>query len=225
MDALHVACSGFVGSRDRYWKFLDAWELSPEEERTSLKVLGRWRAQAPEAARYVPRVCSSVVAAGFAGEEAEAGWARTLACAERLGADTVLLRTGGDFRPTSVHRAAMDAFFGAEGRRPEGLRVAWWAEGLWSYDDHLALSADLGLVPAVDPLGLEPDELPPAGPEIYWRLMGRRGLANRFSDYDLDVLLGHLEGRSGGHIVFTTRQMLRDARRLAELVGLDPPGA
>ena len=222
MDTLHVGCSGFVGPRDRYWRFLDAWELGQKEERTTLKTLGRWRGTAPERARFVPRVCASVAAAGFAGEEAEAGWARTLACAERLGAGTVLLRTGSDFRPTSEHRAAMYGFFNVEGRLPEGLSVAWWAEGLWAYDDHLELCTALQLTPAIDPLGLDDDETPPPGAEVYWRMMGRKGLSGGFSDYDLDVLLGHLEGRTRGYVVFTTPQMMRDARHFAELAGVDP---
>lgn len=222
MDTLHVGCAGFVGPRDRYWRFLDAWELGEKEERTTLKTMGRWRGSAPERARFVPRVCASVADAGFDGEEAEAGWARTLACAERLGASTLLLRTGSHFRPTAEHRAAMYDFFNAEGRLPAGLQVAWWAEGLWAYDDHLELCAALQLTPAIDPLGLEDDEAPPAGAAIYWRLMGRKGLSGSFSDYDLDVLMGHLEGRTRGYVVFTTPQMMRDARRFAALAGVDP---
>lgn len=225
MDGFHVGCAGFKGPRARYFRSLDAWELSQRDERVTPRTLGKWRSAAPEAARFVPRVSASVVDAGFVGDEAEAGWAHTLACTERLGADVALLRTDPSFRPSAENRAAVRAFFGAADRCPEGLRIAWWAEGLWSSDDHAELCAELGLLPAIDPLGLDDDDEPPPGDTVYWRLMGRTGLVSGFSDHELDVLLDRLHGRSGGYLFFTAPQMMRDARRFAELVGVDAPGA
>ncbi len=217
---IQVACVGYTGPHDAYWRSLGARELGPGDEQLPLKTLSRWRSKAPETARFVPRVCSSVSEGAFRGDEVEAGWAHTLAQVERLGASTLLLRTPPSFRPTGENRDALRAFFSA-GRRPEGLEVAWWAEGLWDHEDHVGLCKEVDLVPAVDPLALDDDEPLPDGARFYWRLMGRKGLAGRFGDWDLDQLVGHAEGRSG-HVVFTAPQMMRDARRFAVLAGAPP---
>jgi uncharacterized protein YecE (DUF72 family) len=224
MDGFHVGCAGFSGPRGRYFRWLDTWELSAREERVTPRTLGKWRATSPEGARFVPRVSGAVADAGFQGPDAEAAWSTTLACCRKLGADVVLLRTDPSFRPSAANRAALREFFGAEGRCADGLRVAWWAEGLWSYDDHLELCAELGMLPAIDPLGLDDGDDPPTGGPIYWRLMGRRGLASGFSDHELEILLDRVQACSGGYLVFTAPQMMKDARRFALLVGVDAPG-
>jgi uncharacterized protein YecE (DUF72 family) len=222
MNSFRVACAGFRGPRGRYWRQgLDALELEPEAVRARPATLKSWRAGAPEYAAFLPVVDPDVAAARFEGEAADAGWRRTLAAAEGLQADTLLLHTRADFRPTRENRERLAAFLAAH--PAPGLTVAWRAEGLWESqpEERDALCERLGILPVVDPLALEREETPlPAGARVFWRLLGSAGLGVRFSDYDLDHLLELCGEREGGYVVFGAPQMLRDARRLRSLLAL-----
>ena len=74
--------------------------------------------------------------------------------------------------------------------RPASIQCAWWAEGLWESDPEStdALCTETGLVRVVDPLGLDDDAELPSGSVAYWRLMGRRGMTGRFTDYEMEQL-------------------------------------
>ncbi len=226
MNSFRVACAGFRGPRSRYWRQgLDALELEPEAVRARPATLKSWRAGAPEYASFVPVVDPDVAAARFEGDAALAAWRRTLAAAAALGADTLVLHTRADFRPTRENRDRLAAFLTAH--PATDLTVAWRAEGLWESqpDERDALCGALGLIPVVDPLALEREETPlPEGPRVYWRLLGSAGLGVRFGDYDLDRLLELSGEREGGHVVFGAAQMLRDARRLRSLLALQAGG-
>ncbi len=215
--SIHVGCVGYDGARARYWGPLDTLELSAAElDKPKLSTLQRWRREAPETGRFVVGASPGLAAAGFTGAAAEAAWAETLARVEALGASTVLLRTTAAFRPTAANRRNLVEFFERNGQ-PE-LELAWWAEGLWESapEDRDALCAKAGLLPVVDPLAIDEDEVP-QGPRFYWRIFGRRGMQGRFSDYELDRLAAFAEGREGGSVVFTTGPMMRDARTFATL--------
>ncbi|MCB9524425.1 MAG: hypothetical protein H6702_13785 [Myxococcales bacterium] len=215
MVGLKVGCVGFRGPKARYFERMGAWELAPTEMNAKPGTQARWVEDAGPGA-YVPRVDPAVAEALFKGEAAEAGWARTVEAAERLQADTVLLRTPATFRPTPQNKAALQAFFAG---RP-GPTVAWWADGLWDgmLEDTAALAQAAGVLPVVDPLGLDDDEVPPAGPRIYWRVRGGQGMQGKLSDYDLDRLADMVQGRVGGHVVFAAPEMWGDAGRFASLL-------
>lgn len=221
MSRIRVACAGFKGHLSAYWRELDALELSDDQSRARGAAQTKWRAAAPADVRFVPRLAQEIAAVGFRGPVAEAWWTRGLAIAQRLGADTVLLRTAPDFRPTAENRHALIDFF-ANRRRP-GVNVAWRAEGLWDGqpEERNAICAEAGLIPVVDPLGIEPELLEaelPAGEHVYWRLLGRPGGGTRFSESDLEQIIGLLEGRTSGYVVFGAGWMTGDARRLRALL-------
>ncbi len=219
MNAFHVACVGYTGPRRRYWASLDTQELTERDLAARSGTLVRWRARAPATARFVPRVDPGLVAAGFRGPAAEQAWATTLAAAETLAADIVLLRTPATFRPTRENRAALAEFFAAA--RPAGLAVAWWAEGIWEGqpDDRDAVCAAGGLIAVADPLADEEDDLP-AGDRVYWRVRGGVGMGGRLSDHHLDRLLELAGARRGGDVVFVAPTMMNEARRFGQLLGL-----
>jgi uncharacterized protein YecE (DUF72 family) len=223
MDRIRVACAGFRGPRSLYWKQgLDAAELEARAVEARPATLHKWLEGTPEGARYVPMVDARVAEARFAGEAADAGWARTVEVAKALGADTVLLHTRAGLRPTRENRDRLVEFFSAE--RLGGLYVAWRAEGLWESqpDARDEVCGPTGLIPVVDPLALERDEEPiPEGDRIYWRMLGGTGMGTRFGDYDLDRLLELCSGRSAGYVVFAVPQMIRDARRFRSLLALE----
>lgn len=219
MNALHVACVGYTGPRRRYWQAVDTLELTDRDLAAKPATLRRWRSEAPAHARFVVRVDPALVAAGFAGPEADAAWARTREVAALLDADTLLLRTPPSFRPTAANREALRAFFAAH---RGDFTVAWWADGLWESqpEDRDAVCAAAGLLPVADPLADDDEELP-EGPTVYWRVRGRVGMGGRLSDDDLDRLCGLASERAGGHLVFDAPTMMNDARRFATLQGLD----
>lgn len=214
MNSISTACRIQTGPNRKYWKHFGALEIDARVVATMKDgTADRWRSEAPAGAAFVPVVSL----AGF-GAEAVARWRRAMHLAGLLGADTALLHTTAAFRPTASNRKALSRFIGAE--RPDGLTVAWWADGLWEGqpEDRDALCAEAGILAAIDPLGLDDDEEPPPGERIYWRLMGRKGLVPRYTDYEITTLLDLVAERAAGHVVFTAPHMLPDARRFAGFV-------
>lgn len=220
MNTLHVGCAVQTGPHRKYWKDFDALEVEARIVATiKPATAARWRAEAPDRATFVPVTPPELAAGHFTGSALDA-WTRTLAVAEALAARTVLLHTSSAFRPTADNARRLAAFVAEH--RPEGLTVAWWAEGLWegAAEMRAALCAEAGLVAAVDPLGFDEDddEPLPEGARVYWRLMGRKGLSSRYTDFELDTLLALADEREGGHIVFTAPTMHGDARRFARML-------
>lgn len=221
MKTLYVGCAVQTGPQRKYWKHFGALEVEARiVETMKASTAARWRAEAPPHASFVPVVPPALAAAHFAGD-ALAVWKRTLAISDALGAHTVLLHTPSSFRPTRDNRERLVDFIGSH--RPEGLTVAWWAEGLWESqpEDRDAVCAAAGIVPAVDPLGLDDEDEDaelPGGDVVYWRLMGRKGLTGRYTDFEVDTLLALAGERAGGHIMFTTPPMIGEARRFASLL-------
>ena len=196
-----------------YWRRLDAFEIATNSQPHNGRTLNRWRRETPEDKVFTCPIDSAVVIARFKGEEAEAAWARSEQDAKRLDAVMMVLRTPASFRPTAANRAALIEFAQKHQERP----IAWWAEGLWA-DQHEMMAevcAEAGLVPVVDPLALDDDEPLPPESLIYWRLLGRRGGSQRFSDHDLDTLTD-LAMERRGIIIFGGAHMAGDATRFAE---------
>lgn len=223
MTRIRVGCNGYKGQLSGYWRELDALELSDDQSRAKSATQTRWRAAAPEDVRFVPRVPVEIALVDFQGPVAEAWWTRCVTVAQRVGADTIFLKTSADFRPTTVNRRALVDFFAP--RRKPGLQVAWRAEGLWDGqpEDRDAVCAEAGLIPVVDPLGMDPDAVDeelPAGETVYWRLLGRHGGGTRFSESDLERLVERLQDRTSGYVIFGHGTMMNDARRLRALLTL-----
>jgi len=220
---LHIAWLGHVGSQAEYWKHFSTMEVERPPKGLKASTLARWRREAPDA-RFIVPAFPELGMSGFVGPEAEAAWQRTLEDVDALQAEVVVVRTLASFRPTQQNRDALQGFFAAHGRKD--LKIAWWAEGLWEVldEDHQAFCEAAGVIPAIDPLALEAEELPPPGSPFFWRLMGRRGLDARFTDHDLDTLLDLCADREEGYVVFTAAGMLRDARRFVSLARMEYAG-
>lgn len=225
MNSISTGCRIQTGPNRKYWKNFGAFEVPARVVDTVKDATAeRWRAEAPAGARFVPVIALPAFDAG--GVER---WQRAMALAAILDADTALLHTPAGFRPTGENRARLRRF--VEQQRPDGLTIAWWADGLWESqpEDRDALCEKAGLLPAIDPLGLDEDEEPPPGPQIYWRLMGRKGLAPRYTDYEITTLLDLIGEREAGYVVFTAPTMLADARRFSGMArafadAVDPDG-
>lgn len=206
--SIQVACA-FDGPLSLYWEQgFAAREIAGVR---NPKTLSRWRKLKPEGATLVITVRMPQFNAATLPELEAARQS-----AAKLGSKTILLMTPASFRPTQENIAGMIAFFKAHAG---DLRICWWPEGLWSTQEEARdeICAATGLVPAIDPLALEPDEEPPEGEFFYWRIMGSRGLSGRLSDFELDNLLELTEGREG-IIAFTSEGMHRDAKSFNQLL-------
>jgi uncharacterized protein YecE (DUF72 family) len=212
-----VGCNGLTLDRGSYWKHFGVMEI---EERVVATVkprtLAQWR-EGDSVKSFVLGFGLDATRSGFGSEEAARAWEKTIRVYDTLGAETILLRTPPQFRPTAANRRALIDFFK---ERREGRRVAWWAEGLWESQEEARdhVSAEAGLIPVVDPLGLEDDDDLPDGADVYWRLMGRRGLRGGFSDYEIECLLELTEERQSATIIFTANTMRAEAVRFGRLV-------
>lgn len=216
MNDVRIGCRIQTGPDKKYWKNFRALEIDPRVVSTiRSSTARRWRSEAPEDAMFVPVAPMEVTRFDAAGLEV---WKRVAELAGILASPTIVLRTPASFRPTSTNRSRLRSFVAEH--RPDGVELAWWADGLWESqpDDRDALCAEVGITPVVDPLGGDDeDEGPPEGERIYWRLMGRKGLAPRYTDYELETLLDLVAERRVGYVFFSAPTMLPDARRFAGL--------
>ena len=225
MDTISVGCVGFTGPDDRYWADFDAAELPTALYAWKPVTLARRRNQAPPHARLVVPADVGLARAGFVGDAAAESWARTIAAAEVVAADAILMRTPSGFRPTAANQRALSDFFGG---REAPCPVAWWAEGLWEdhEDAQLEICTATGLTPVIDPLAPDAEDPPPDSGFFYWRLMGGAGMSCRFSDHQLRTVLERCESRAAGIIMFGTGTMVPSARALrAWIADVGPPAA
>ncbi len=214
-----LGCAWNGARTDMYWNQLRLVELTEESiETVRDRTLRKWRKEAPEGARFSLVTGTQLAETGFLGASATSVWEQTLRRAEILGAETVILRTPGHFRPTLENRKRLVEFM--KSHAASGPAVAWWAEGLWEGqpDELMAVCEESKMLPVVDPLGLDDDEELPGGSDFYWRILGRRGLRGGFSDYQLELLVEACLERQTGSIFFSSPDMFNDARRFATLL-------
>lgn len=148
------------------------------------------------------------------------GWEATVVVAREVGARCILLQTPASFGPGAEHVANLRAMV-PELRRA-GFPLAWEPRGAWEPALVAALCAELGLIPAGDPLGPFAPAL--TGPVRYWRLHGRTGFRYRHTDADLEELRALLERGTAPETVycfFNNRWMWEDALRFARLLAGD----
>jgi len=212
-----VGCNGVAQDRGAYWNHFGVIEI---EERLAAtvkpKTIAQWR-KGDARKHFVLGFGATAAQAGFDSTAAVRAWDRTVQVADQLKAETILLRTPPQFRPTAANQRALSQFFA---ERRDGRRIAWWAEGLWEsqVDARDEVCAEAGFIPVVDPLGLDDDDDLPDGTDVYWRLMGRRGLRGGFSDYEIECLLDLTSDRESATVIFTSNAMRAEAVRFARLV-------
>ena len=104
----------------------------------------------------------------------------------KLAQDSViLLHTSPAFRPSRKNVATLQTNLN---RLVElGLEVAWWSDGLWSFEDRAEIVSEASCRLVVDPMDEDLDEVETHVP-YYLRVRGRRGFQNQFSDHDFHTL-------------------------------------
>ena len=149
-------------------------------------------------------------------EEVFAAWKRTREVCEALGASVVVFQTPESFGPTASNKENMYAFFR---ETKTSMARAWEPRGPWPLHVVERICEDLGLQHATDPFAAELVDQPMA----YFRLHGSPPGPNmyryRYSDEDLQKLLGFCDEVDKASVLFNNVTMFEDALRFLELLG------
>ncbi len=149
-----------------------------------------------------------------------AAWRRTLECARALRSCLILFQCPARFRPTAENKSNLRAFVretcrGAAGQRAvRGLTFVWEPRGEWKSEEVSELCEELGLVHGVNPLA----QSPATRGLGYFRLHGRAGYRNRYTDEDLRELWMLARSCRPCYVLFNNISMLEDVRRFQQLV-------
>ncbi|QHV95344.1 DUF72 domain-containing protein [Spirosoma endbachense] len=132
-------------------------------------------------------------------------WQYTLACAQALGARTILFQCPASFTQTPEHIHNLVHFFSRIERK--GLTCCWEPRGSW--DNHVikALCEDLHLWHVVDPFSsttVTPEH-------VYFRLHGRQGWRYQYETAELADLMELLPADKPAYVFFNNSQMRADA--------------
>ena len=234
---LLVGCCGFPFALGRYAQTFPVVEVQQTFYQPPLpRTLEKWRSQVPadfeftlKAWQLITHEASSPtyrrlrekltdrqkreVGAFRVNSTVMAAWQRTLECAQTLGSRVILFQCPARFTPTQENKANLRAFF-REIRREfvsgqEGFTCAWEPRGEWKPEEVKELCAELSLEHGVDPF----QQRAVTSGLGYYRLHGRTGYRYRYTDVDLEQLLGMARTRTPCYVLFNNISMLEDARR------------
>ncbi|MCU1364385.1 MAG: hypothetical protein JWL72_2202 [Ilumatobacteraceae bacterium] len=141
-----------------------------------------------------------------------AAWARTLECAQILGATAVLLQCPKSFRPTAENVNRMRDLLGTI-RRPSG-RLLWEPRGAWPTSLIAELCRDLDLAHVVDPM--QHDTVTPD--KTYFRLHGTSGMRHVHRDDELRRVRDLIDGRPDPYVMFNNLARVADAQRFIDIL-------
>lgn len=231
MTHIYIGCDKIFGSRDAYFSQLGALEvLETFNAGLTPKRLDDWRTRSPRGFAFTMQALRGVThpidneedrpailkdqdlgAFGLLRDTdaVRAAWDATLAMAEHLGPKVIVIETPIEFSPARRHREQLEWFATELAPKWRG-DVAWKPHGLWEPEEAIELCGRLKLVPIFDPF--EKLEVRMKGRTAYFRLFERRGLRNRFDDFDMEELLDLCEGYQRAFIIFKGAHRFRDAR-------------
>jgi len=234
----NIGCAGFHMKVEEYVERFGAVEVQETFfDPPGLRALGRWRRKAPAGFSFALRAWQLIThpadtpgyrlvrrplppqeAGGYGffrpGEPVLRAWEAVREAAEALQARAIVFRTPASFTPTRENLRNMDRFFSCLDRRG-GWHLVWDPEGVWNEREVAARCADLGLVPAQDPLlsAIEP------GPAFYFRMKTKvrgRGVYGPDDFHRILETAGETDGedRREGFVIWdTTPRPDRDAGR------------
>ncbi|MCK9523627.1 MAG: hypothetical protein M0R76_11400 [Proteobacteria bacterium] len=145
-------------------------------------------------------------------DEMRSLWQRQIDFATELNAAAIVLITPPSITPSSFFIDRIQGFFDA--MRPWPVPVVWEPHGPWDMAQAQALSAQLGLVLAVDPL--RDDPMP--GDVAYFRFGPFSVMGARMGAYELDRIAAAGEGFDTVCCAFDTRRALDDAHNLQHVL-------
>lgn len=232
---IKVGCCGFVVSQQKYFHLFRLVEIQSTFYQIPQLTTGeRWRTSAPQDFEFTLKAWQLITHEPTSPtyrrlrEKIEPGnserygrfqttgevlsaWHRTAAFARTLGASIIVFQCPARFGPREESVANMRDFFNRIDR--EGFRFVWEPRGPWPEALVRQVCEDLQLVHCVDPF----KNRPLFGDFLYYRLHGRTGFAYRYTDRDLEELLGWV-GDKPAYVLFNNNWMKEDALRFMELL-------
>jgi uncharacterized protein YecE (DUF72 family) len=236
---IQVGCCGWREARARYFEHFPVVELQdPFYEMPGPALAAKWRESAPPGFRFclkawqlithtpaspTYRRLKSKVSASERGlygsfrptEQVRLAWERTAEVARALDAAVVLFQCPASFGPTEENVRNFRSFFAGVERG--GSRLAWEPRGTWPAELVRALCAEFEVAHCVDPFA----GTSVYGSIVYWRLHGRGGFNDVYTDEELSWLAGETRHESREvYVLFNNLAMAKDARRLQAVMGI-----
>lgn len=143
-------------------------------------------------------------------------WARIQDQAQAIGAAHILLETPPTFSPARANQEKLTAFVREWAQLREGLALIWRPSGFWEREESVALTQELGITLAFDPL-IDQKEALPSQSLAYFQMLGRHGLLDSYSDDDLEFILDKAQNFDTALVLFRTREALADCLRLQQI--------
>jgi uncharacterized protein YecE (DUF72 family) len=139
----------------------------------------------------------------------------TLACAEALGARTILFQCPAKFTETKENIANIRRFFKKAKRGDRNF--AWEPRGPWDNKVVKKICDDLDLWHCVDPF-VRPTVTPD---RCYYRLHGIGGWRYRYEDVELEELVSLLPEEQLSYVFFNNNVMTDDAIRFTRVIAIE----
>ena len=163
-----------------YWKHFNLLELPHDKVPTiKQKTVLKWMEGASEAPLLVVPFTAE-------GGQISTGELERLKGLLRLSTHSVLaLHTTASFRPSRPNLDVLHATLTE--LHEQQIRVAWRADGLWSWEERDRIACATSAMLVVDPLDHELEEAEVSASPFY-SILGRRGFQNQLSDYEIEKI-------------------------------------
>jgi uncharacterized protein YecE (DUF72 family) len=200
---------GDIASYAKRFDLLEVASGSSSGTVPSLATLRRWRKAVPPHFAFTV-LAGAQVTALRSGEAFERALTDTIAAADALQAQNILLSTPAEVTPSTVWRERLAHT--AERFRRDVTNLVWEPGGLWEIEDAAVLARKLGLVLAVD-AARDPV---PIGPVAYVRLRAL-GETRSFGLSALERVARAIGVRRDAFVVLETDTALAESKLLKKL--------
>jgi len=233
---IKVGCCGFAEARAKYFKKFDLVEIQQTLYQVpSAKTAAQWRREARagfeftmkawqlitfppasptyEKLKHPPqsRKLKNYGSFQLTSEVLEA-WEQTEEVARALGARVIVFESPESFIPEKTNIDNLTKFFGSIERG--AYRMVWEARGRWPEDLVVSLCRDLDLTYSIDPFVRPPFD----GPIRYFKLHGKGGDDDSYTDNELMALRRLLDKGPEAYVLFNNQNMLADAGRMRRMI-------
>jgi uncharacterized protein YecE (DUF72 family) len=207
-----IGCAGFPVPATRYFKefaFVEVQDTHVVAPGTG--TIRRWRREAPAGFKFSMLAPKEIGQEGFRdGKVVESALASMLEVGKELQAVVAVFVAPPEFAVNRANKVALKEFLAKVKQKFDC--VVWEPPATWNPDDADALTADVGVLAARDPLTHGTTTLPTA----YYRLPGPAGHKSRYEDPAIERLgeLARTSKNKDATYVFTNVDMFADAKRL-----------
>ena len=230
-----VGCCGFATAQEKYYRVFSCVEINSSfYQLPKVETVTRWRAAAPPEFEFAMKAWQVITHRATSPTYKRTrldprdreycghfcfnptirwAWDETFAVAKALQARFVLFQCPRSFRPTNENITNLRRLF--ERAKRGKFYMGWEPRGEWDMEQVASLCRELDLIPVLDPLKDAPIAV---GKIQYFRLHGTTGPRHRFTNEELNRLLGICAGRTPTYFLFNNVAMTADAERFMKLL-------